>query len=40
MLNVLRNGTGESVPLRGPGREGRRGDNTEFYVRDFTVTPL
>lgn len=39
ILNVLSNGTGVSAPLRGAGRVGLRGDNTEFQFRNFRVDP-
>jgi hypothetical protein len=30
----------DAPPVLAPGRVGLRGDNCEFYVRDFTATPL
>jgi hypothetical protein len=40
VVAALDAGSPGSAPLRGAGRVGLRGDNTEFHVRDFQVTPL
>ncbi len=37
VLSVLDNGYGGEAPLRGAGRVGVRGDNTDFRFRDLTV---
>ena len=39
VLSVLDAGTGETAPLRGMGRVGVRGDNTEFHLRELSVQP-
>ncbi len=39
VLSVVDDGQDSPPPLRGPGRTGLRGDNTEFSFRDLTVSP-
>ena len=39
VLSVLDDGQGGAAPLRGTGRVGVRGDNTEFRLRDLAVRP-
>ncbi len=39
VLSVLDAGTGGTAPLRGTGRVGVRGDNTEFHLRELSVQP-
>jgi hypothetical protein len=38
LVRVRDDGRSGSAPILGPGRVGLRGDNCEFYVRDFQVT--
>ena len=40
LASVLDTGQGGVDPLRGTGRVGLRGDNTEFHVRDLTVSAV